>query len=172
MELAILPTQNLKGYAVFLSCAGGGGRCYAGLYMNKLLKKRIYHLASVPHSSKYSFIHKLLYLLSGIVAVFALLSAMTLLTIDIIPTPFPHAPLSAAPLIMIGAAYLAFQGWTRPNFIDLCKALIVCTAFILWGVDQMLPAGWPAMMLGDIVITLYVIELGWNIIDRLKKQTA
>lgn len=140
--------------------------------MNKLLKKRIHYSASVSQSSMFSFIHTLLYLLSWIVAVFALVSAIILLAIDVFPTPFPHAPLSAIPLILIGAAYLAFQGWTRPNFIDLFKALIVCTAFILWGVDQMLSAGWLAMMLGDIVITLYVIELGWNIIDRLKKKTA
>ncbi len=140
--------------------------------MNKLLKKRIGYPASVSHSVEIPFIHAVLYLLSWIVAVSALISAVILLAIDVIPTPFPHASLSAAPLILIGAAYLAFQGWTRPNFIDLFKALIVCTAFILWGVDQMLSAGWLAKMLGDIVITLYVIELGWNIIDRLKKKTT
>jgi hypothetical protein len=140
--------------------------------MNKLLKKEIRYQVFGPHSARFAFMHTLLYLCAWIVAILALVSAIILLAIDVIPTPFPHAPLSAAPLIMIGAAYLAFQGWTRPDFIDLFKALIVCTAFILWGIDQMLPAGWSAMMLGDIVITLYVIELGWNIIDRLKKKTA
>jgi hypothetical protein len=116
--------------------------------------------------------HTLLYLVSWIIAILALISAAMLLAIDVIPTPFPHAPFSAAPLILIGVAYLGFQGWTKPNFLDLFKALIVCTAFILWGIDQMLPTGWLAITLGDIVITLYVFDLGWNIIDRLKAKHA
>ena len=140
--------------------------------MNNLLKKGMRYPASVSHPYELSFMHRLLYLLSCIVAVLAFVSATILLIIDIIPTPLPHAPLSAAPLILIGVAYLVFQGWTRPNFIELFKAVVVCTAFILWGIDQMLPAGWLAMTVGDIVITLYVCDLGWNIFDRLKAKHA
>lgn len=146
------------------------GRVLFRLPMNNLLKRGIRYSTSVPQASKFSFMHTLLYLLSWVIAVFALISAAILLAIDVIPTSFPHAPLSAAPLLLIGVAYLGFQGWARPNFVDLCKALIVCTAFVLWGIDQMLPAGWLAMTLGDTVITLYVLDLSWNIIDRLKER--
>lgn len=142
------------------------------LSMNNLLKKGMRYPASAAHPDELSFTHRVLYLLSWTVAVLACVSAIILLAIDVIPAPFSHAPLSAAPLILIGVAYLVFQGWTRPNFIDLLKALIVCTAFILWGIDQMLPAGWVAMTIGDIVITLYVFDLCWNIFDRLKEKHA
>jgi len=67
---------------------------------------------------------------------------------------------SAAPLLFIGAAYLGFQVLLRPKPLDLFKALIISSAFILWGVDQLLPGGWVATTLGDVVITLYVLDLG------------
>ena len=82
----------------------------------------------------------------------------------------PHAPISAAPLLLIGAASLAFQVLTRPKLLDLLKALIVSLAFILWGIDQMLPPGWLATTLGDVVISLYVLDLGWLMIDYLKAR--
>jgi hypothetical protein len=75
---------------------------------------------------------------------------------------------SAAPLLLIGAASLGFQVLTRPKLLDLFKALLVSMAFILWGIDQLLPASWFTTTVGDVVITLYVIDLGWVMIDRLR----
>jgi hypothetical protein len=79
-------------------------------------------------------------------------------------------PISAAPLLLIGAAYLAFQLLIYAKPLDFFKALIVSSAFILWGIDQLLPSGWFATTLGDIVIVLYVIDLGWMMMDRLKQE--
>lgn len=81
-----------------------------------------------------------------------------------------HAPISAIPLLLIGLASLGFQVVTRPTPLDLFKAALVSTAFILWGIDQLLPTGWEATTLGDIVIVLYVIDLGWMMGDRLKER--
>ncbi len=81
-----------------------------------------------------------------------------------------HAPISALPLLLIGVASLCFQVVIRPTPLDLFKACIVSAAFILWGIDQLLPTGWVATTLGDIVIILYVIDLGWMMVDRLKQQ--
>jgi len=81
-----------------------------------------------------------------------------------------HAPFQAFPLLCIGLASLCFQTIVRPKLLDLFKALMVSAAFLLWGVDQLLPAGWSATTLGDVVIVLYVIDLGWMMADRLKKQ--
>lgn len=100
----------------------------------------------------------------------AFITGVVLLLCDVFLTAFPHAPISAAPLLFIGVAYLGFQMLLRPTPLDLFKALIVSTAFILWGVDQLLPSGWFAMTLGDVVITLYVIDLGWMMLDRLKQS--
>src|SRR5262249_25620493 len=93
-----------------------------------------------------------------------------LLLSDMFPNILPHASTSAAPLLLIGASYLGFQALTRPKPLDLFRALIVSAAFLLWGIDQLLPTGWFATMLGDIVIVLYVVDLGWIVMDRLKQR--
>lgn len=114
--------------------------------------------------------YKLLYLFTWVVVVLALLAGITLLTSDLFFTAYPHTPVSAAPLLLIGAAYLGFQALIRPKPLDLFKALLVSSAFIFWGVDQLLPSGRFATALGDVVITLYVIDLAWGMIDRLKQS--
>jgi len=111
--------------------------------------------------------------LTGLIIVLALGSGALLLIED---SPLPllhhlaHAPISAVPLLLIGLASLCFQVVIRPRLLDLFKALMVSSAFILWGVDQLLPAGSVTTTLGDVVIILYVIDLGWMMADRLKQQ--
>lgn len=81
-----------------------------------------------------------------------------------------HAPISAAPLLLIGGASLCFLILTRPKPLDLCKALLVSLAFLLWGIDQLLPAGWITTFIGDLVIVLYVVDLGWTIASALRRR--
>ncbi|HTK11626.1 MAG TPA: hypothetical protein VL485_30925 [Ktedonobacteraceae bacterium] len=111
-----------------------------------------------------------LHILTWLLVVCALITGVLLLLSDIFAFPWSHAPTSATPLLLIGAAYLAFQALTGPTLLDLCKALIVSSAFILWGIDQLLPSGWFATTLGDVVIVLYVIDLGWMMLERLKQR--
>jgi hypothetical protein len=113
---------------------------------------------------------KLIRFLNWLLVISALLTGILLLLNDIFTFSFPHAPISSAPLLLIGAAYLAFQLLTGPTLLDLCKSLIVSSAFILWGIDQILPPSWFAATLGDVVIVLYVIDLSWLMIDRLKQK--
>ena len=99
----------------------------------------------------------------GLLIIVALLAGAGLLLSDLLPSfvVIPDVPISAAPLLLIGVASLGFQALTRPRLLDLCQALLVSFAFILWGIDQMLPHGWQATTLGDVVIVLYVIDLAW-----------
>ncbi|GCE11499.1 hypothetical protein [Tengunoibacter tsumagoiensis] len=99
-------------------------------------------------------------------AILALLAGVILLGYDLSFATSAHALISATPLLLIGVASLAFLLILRPRPLDLLKALIVSVAFILWGVDQLLPAGWWATTLGDIVIVLYVIDLGWMLLSQ------
>ncbi len=110
------------------------------------------------------------YYFSWSVVVLALLAAILLLVGDFLWPHWLHAPVSAAPLLLIGTAYLGFQAITQPQLRDLFKALLVSSAFILWGIDKLLPTGWLAMTLGDAVIVLYVVDLGWMMIDRLRQK--
>ena len=113
---------------------------------------------------------QLLYLFIWATVATSLAAGIILLLSDVFSTPLLHAPVSAAPLLLIGSTYLAFQALIRPNPLDLFKALIVSAAFLLWGIDQLLPTGLFATILGDVVIVLYVIDLGWMMADRLKQE--
>jgi hypothetical protein len=153
-----------------------GGRLTTYIRMNKLLKKRTTSPSSLASRQATDhtlpLVHTLFSLFTWGVVVLALAAGVLLLTRDVFLTILSHAPVSAAPLLLIGAAYLGFQVILRPKPLDLFKALIVSSAFILWGVDQLLPGGWVATTLGDVVITLYVLDLGWMMIDRLKQRNS
>ena len=137
--------------------------------MDNLLKKAT--SVSLPLRTQRSTpIYKVLYAFTWAIVVLALITGTFLLVSDLFPVHLSHMPLSAAPLLLIGAAYLTFQVLIRAQPLDLFKALIVSSAFILWGIDQLLPASWFATALGDVVIVLYVIDLGWMMMDRLKQQ--
>src|SRR5450432_2590179 len=137
--------------------------------MNNLLKK-VTDVSLPLHKQKPPLIYKILYPFTWAIVVLAFIAGTFLLISDLFPVHLSHMPLSAAPLLLIGAAYLAFQLLIRAQFLDLFKALIVSSAFILWGIDQLLPSDWLATALGDIVIVLYVIDLGWMMMDRLKQR--
>jgi hypothetical protein len=146
--------------------------------MNDLLSRPDHHSAPPGHQplvrrSRLWFLGRFFSLFTGLVILLAFGSGVLLLLKD---TPLSllqhlaHAPISALPLLLIGLASLGFQVVTRPTPLDFFKAGLVSIAFILWGVDQLLPTGWEATTLGDIVIVLYVIDLGWMMGDRLKGQ--
>ena len=149
------------------------------------IMKRVLDQESVAHSSGVSsrlsrsavasLMQRAVYLLTGLLIVLALFAGGGLLLNDLAPHWFidlPHAPVSAAPLLLIGAGSLGFQVLTRPKPLGLFKALLVSLAFILWGIDQMLPSGWLTSTVGDVVIVLYVIDLGWMTGSALRKYVA
>jgi hypothetical protein len=167
-------TITTKGWTAFLPCNEGRWKAHYLHSMNKLLNKRITSLSSLPSrqatNHSLSLGRTMFSLFTWVVVVLALAAGVILLARDVFLTGLSHAPVSAAPLLLIGTAYLGFQFHLRPKPLDLFKALIVSSAFILWGVDQLLPGGWVATTLGDVVITLYVLDLGWMMIDRLKQR--
>lgn len=70
-----------------------------------------------------------------------------------------HAASSAVPLILIGLAWLFVHPGFGVHPIQFIKRLIAAVAFVLWGVDQMLPPGWWATTVGDVVIGLFVLDM-------------
>lgn len=81
-----------------------------------------------------------------------------------------HAPLSAMPLLLIGSAYVGLQALLRPVGIELLKRLMLGSAFLLWGVVQLMPPSVVATDLGDLVIALYVLDLGLIIRGELQER--
>jgi hypothetical protein len=72
-----------------------------------------------------------------------------------------HAYLSSVPLAVAGAGYAILQLRTGPPRGTLLKRLLLAATFVFWAVDQLLPAGRLATLIGDAVIAAYVLDLFW-----------
>jgi hypothetical protein len=82
-----------------------------------------------------------------------------------------HAIFEAAPLLLVGAAFLIWLFIERPSPLEWIKQAILGLAFVLWGVDMlMLPGTW-ATFVGAIVIAIYVLDLAWIIEGRIRQRT-
>jgi len=117
-----------------------------------------------PRHSFFSFFIRILLVVS-------LLGCTALLIYDLFPRLVPlvtHGPVSALPLLLIGLAYLGLQALLRPQPLELLKRIMLASAFILWGIDQLLPMGPIATTLGDVVIVLYIIDLALMMHANLK----
>jgi hypothetical protein len=115
--------------------------------------------------------------LAGLLTIAAILASAVLLLADATPTLaalykvvlalaprvwswMGHAPLSALPLLLAGASFIALQAVLRPPPMELLRRLLLGSAFVLWGIDQLMPPSVLATDLGDLVIALYVFDLG------------
>lgn len=106
--------------------------------------------------------------IGGMLAIAAVLAGAGLLAGDLVAGMAgraAHAPLSAAPLLIVGAAFMMMLPLARPGPVEWVKRAMVGAAFILWGVAQLMPPGAAATTLGDLVIMLYVIDLALVIRD-------
>ena len=111
-----------------------------------------------------------LLLLVRVLLVVSLFGCIALLLFDFFPTVLAfltHGPVSALPLLLVGLAYLFLQFLVRPRPIELLKRVMLASAFILWGIDHLLPSGPAATTLGDIVIVLYIVDLALMMRDAL-----
>jgi len=78
-----------------------------------------------------------------------------------------HAYLSSLPLGVAGGVYAIFQLHVRPPLGTLLKRLLLAATFATWAVDQLLPAGPLATLIGDVVIAAYVLDLHWLIQEQV-----
>jgi hypothetical protein len=154
-----------------------------------------------PHNSKVSSLKRpgegsaleeLLRWLARSLAVMALLSSFALLCVGATPvlSSLPtyiakaalrgwnlvkNVPLSALPLLLAGSSYLMLQAILRPRPLELLKRLMLGAAFLLWGVVQLMPASGLATELANVVIALYVVDLGliiWSDLERNQPRLA
>ena len=128
---------------------------------------------SDPGKGLSTFLHTPLRLLSGTLAAVAVMGSAALILFDIPHRVLPgltHAPVSALPLLFIGISYICLQPLTRPGRTELVQRMLLGCAFILWGIDQILPPGRATTVIGDVVITLYVLDLGAIIREHLRKE--
>jgi hypothetical protein len=103
----------------------------------------------------------------GFLAKGALLFSVVLLFSNLPSTPaWAHAWLGSLPLALAGIAYAALQLRLRPNRRALVRRLLLAATFLLWAIDQVLPPGRIAMLIGDLVVSAYVLDLYWLIQEQ------
>ena len=109
--------------------------------------------------------------LVGLLAGGAVVSGGVLLAVGLAPPVLKvgHGLISAVPLLTVGLAYLTLQLLLRPRLIELFRPLMVAAAFILWGIDQLLPPSPLAGTLGDLVILLYVVDLALIVKEQVTR---
>ena len=77
---------------------------------------------------------------------------------------------SAIPLILIGAAFASFQFAVPRSRIQILLGLIVAAAFMLWGLEQFLSNPALVSVIDDLVVFLFVLDLGIVICGSLREQ--
>jgi peptidoglycan/LPS O-acetylase OafA/YrhL len=106
-------------------------------------------------------------------AAVALAASVSLLVSDAkmwSPPGISAAAISAAPLLLIGIAFLFLQPVIRPRPADLVKNILLAGTFLLWGIIQLLPQNKLAGRLGSLVIVLYVVDLAWTNFASMKSR--
>jgi peptidoglycan/LPS O-acetylase OafA/YrhL len=97
----------------------------------------------------------------------ALASSAALLAKDLGTGDFlrlPRGVISGAPLLLVGVALLVIQLVIRPQWKELLKNALLAATFILWGIVQLMPQNELSLKLGNVVVTLFVLDLAWTIL--------
>jgi hypothetical protein len=110
-----------------------------------------------------------------LIVVLAVISGLILLIVDsplstYLPIQIRRGVAEAIPLILVGVAYLAWLAIDRPPTIDLMKQVLLALAFILWGVNLLMPAGEWSRFAGAVVIAIYVFDLAWLMEENLRRR--
>jgi len=113
---------------------------------------------------------RLLYVLASICGIILLI--VDLPTSAHLLVPISRAAVEAAPLLLVGIAFLTWLAIDRPAPLDLIKQAAIAAAFILWGVDLLMPPGRWATFVGAVVIAIYVFDLAWLMEGHLRKKAG
>jgi|SRR5579862_2755947 len=109
--------------------------------------------------------------ISCTLAILALGAGIGLLACDSVAVALSRvgaAAISAAPLLLVGIAFLLAQPLLRPRRLELLKNVLLAGTFLLWGAIQLMPQGALAMRLGNLVIALYVLDLAWMTLGSVR----
>jgi CDP-diglyceride synthetase len=71
-----------------------------------------------------------------------------------------HARKGSPPFIFIGLSFIAFQLSQKKQGLQQVKGLLLGAAFALWGTEQFIQPGLWLTILDDLVIGVFVADLG------------
>lgn len=130
--------------------------------------RKVNHEINRSEVQSLTIFNKALRWISHGLSAFALAAGIALLAADARPgtlSRLPAAWISASPLLLVGAAFLILQPVIRPRPMELLKNVLLAATFLLWGAIQFMPRNATSLLLGDVVIALYVVDLAWVILD-------
>jgi hypothetical protein len=107
--------------------------------------------------------------LSVFLGIVTLVSVVLVLLCDGLPRLLPgksHDILAAISLALIAIAYLFYQAAHRPPWREWVKAILLALAFLFWAANQVWPDAHQAVILNDLAIALFVLDvflvmIGW-----------
>ena len=81
-----------------------------------------------------------------------------------------HLRNASPPIIFIGLAFIAYQLSRSCPWRQRIQGLLLGAAFALWGCEQFLPAGPWLTLMDDLVIGIFVLDLGIIMASQLLKK--
>ena len=107
--------------------------------------------------------------LPALLGTVTLASVIVLFVWNAVPQFFPartHDFVGAFSLAMIAVAYLIYQSARRPPAREFAKVVMLAAAFLFWAGNQLWPNARCAVLLNDIAIALFVLDvflviIGW-----------
>jgi hypothetical protein len=123
--------------------------------------KRTLHLARIAMVLRF---------LSATALVVAFASAAGIIVLDALHLVRPDMSWklkSALPLICIGLSYALLQFTLPRTRTEFCLSLAASLAFVLWGAEQFIPVARIASVVDDVVVFLFVLDLGVVIRSQL-----
>jgi hypothetical protein len=107
--------------------------------------------------------------LSTLLGVVTLLSVGLLMLWDALPRRFPpraHEVLSAFSLALIALACLVHRLELRPTATALARTSVLAAAFFFWSANQLWPEFSRALLLNDLAVALFVLDVVLEILTR------
>jgi hypothetical protein len=113
--------------------------------------------------------------LSGLLFISALASIAVLLLSDMARRyafNTAHQHTGAFPLIFIGLSYICLQFSAARPLGEVTRGFLLGLAFVMWGTEQLLPASALVTVMDGAVITIFVIDLGLMIFEKLREKQS
>lgn len=102
--------------------------------------------------------------ISAIAAVLAVFTAVGIVALHLLhcfqPSLLPWTLKSAIPLILIGISFALLQFVLPRTRREILMGLMAALAFILWGTEQYVDNPAIASLIDDVVVLLFVLDLG------------
>ena len=111
--------------------------------------------------------------LSAVLLLAALVGTLCLLAFDVsnhLRITFLHQRAGALAFIFVGASYICLLLSDGHPWRSHLKGLCLGTGFLLWGSEQFVEPGVIATVMDTLVVLIFVSDLGWIIVSRIRQK--